>query len=624
MSGIVGMYEREGAPVARELLQALTRSIAYCGPDDRECWVGSSVGFGHTMLRATGESQNEKQPACLDGQFWITADARIDCRIELIAEMARANSVAPSEELWRTASDSDLILRAYATWGEDCVQQLRGDFAFAIWDSRKKILFCARDHFGVKPFYYSELGELFIFSNVLDCLRQHPDISAELHDAAIGDFLLFGVNCDEATTMFREIKRLPAAHCMAVSAEGLRIRRYWSAPTEGRIRYSRAEDFVEHFQILLQEAVTDRLRTDHVGILLSGGLDSATVATTARELSRTAGGAKDLRAYTIVYRSLIADEEGEYAGAIAEFLKIPIQFIPMDKLKPFEGWSDSDLHWPEPVDDPFFAGLFQQFGAVAKHCRVALSGEGADNLMHFQMWPYFKNMIHNREWSTLLSQTPAYLAMRPSVMPGLKRRAAGLFGKDPTAPIFPKWLAPDFARRLHLADRARQWSELPASQPHPISPKAHASLSLPHWAAMFEREHAGVTRSAVEVRHPFIDLRIVNFLLALPPFPFFFEKNLLREATAGRLPESVRMRRKTPLAGDPLSKHVEQSSMKWLDEVNLSADMDSYIDRRSMHSFQNETNAEQLQSDIRPLCLNFWLQSVRKVRYNLRAEVRNA
>ena len=620
MSGIVGAYERGGGAVDRALLQALTYSISYCGPDARDTWVNGVIGFGHTMLRTTRESENERQPASLDGQFWITADARIDCRDELIAEITRASDGASA----RVNSDSELILRAYMAWGEECVQHLRGDFAFAIWDAGKKLLFCARDHFGVKPFYYAESGELFLFSNVLDCLRQHPGVSADLNDAAIGDFLLFGLNCDEATTTFRDIRRLPASHSMTVSAEGLRIRRYWSAPTSGRIRYKRAEDFVEHFQILLQAAVDDRLRTDRVGILLSGGLDSATVATTARDLSRSRSGAQDLRAYTVVYNSLIPDEEGTYAHAIAEFLKIPIRLIAMDALQPFERWNDLELKWPEPVDDPFFAGLFDQFRAMATDCRVALSGEGSDNLMHFQMWPYVKDMLRNREWAALMTSVPQYLSVRSSLLPGLRRRAAGLVGKDPTAAIYPKWLAPDFVRRLNLEDRAREWSELTKEQPHPVLPKAHASLSIPHWATMFEQEHPGFTHSAVEVRHPFIDLRIVNFLLAMPPFPFFFQKNLLRDATAGRIPESVRLRRKTPLQGDPLTKHMQRAGTKWLNEVDWLADMDSYTDRKSIQPFLNETNAEQLHSSIRPLCLNFWLQSMRKVRYNLRAEVRNA
>jgi asparagine synthase (glutamine-hydrolysing) len=617
VSGIVGIYDRNGAPVDRGLLQALAHFLSQRGPDGRDTWSHGAIGLGHTTLRTTRESQIERQPASLDGQLWITADARIDCREELKKKLEQRGRGAAG----RTGTDSDLILRAYAAWGADCVQHLRGDFAFAIWDARKKLLFCARDHFGVKPFYYSDLAERFLFSNTLDCLRQHPDVSDELNDAAIGDFLLFGVNCDAATTTFRDIRRLPAAHAMTISSEGLRIQRYWSAPTEGRIRYKRATDYVEHFQILLQAAVADRTRVDRAGILLSGGLDSATIATTAREL---AGGTLDLRAYTVVYDSLMQDHDGEHARGVAEFLKIPLQCIPMDGLQPFERWNEPEMSSPEPVDDPFFAGLFDQFRAIAADCRVVLAGEGPDNLMHFQMWPFTRDLVRNQEWGSLLRETSRYLWLRPSIIPGLKRRVQGLFGKDPTAPVYPRWLVADFERRLNLKDRAREWSELPAARPHPVLPKAHASLSLPHWSAMFERENPGVTRCPVEVRHPFLDLRVVNFLLALPPFPLFFEKQLLREVVAGRLPENVRTRRKTPLASGPLLTHLRQTQPGWMGKMAWDAQMDSYVNRTTHAAFQNETNSEHAHSDVRPLCLNFWLQSARKVRYNLRAEVRNA
>jgi asparagine synthase (glutamine-hydrolysing) len=620
LSGIVGIYDRSGAPVDRALLQALAHFLSYRGPDARDTWSNGAIGLGHTLLRTTRESLNERQPANLDGQLWITADARIDCREELEKKLAVEGNGAAG----RAATDSDLILLAYQAWGAECVQHLRGDFAFAIWDARKKLLFCARDHFGVKPFYYSELGELFLFSNTLDCLRQHPEVSDELNDAAIGDFLLFGLNCDAATTSFRDIRRLPAAHAMTISCEGLRMQRYWSAPTEGRIRYNRAEDYIEHFQILLQAAVADRIRVDRAGILLSGGLDSATIATTARELAGSAGATLDLRAYTVVYESLIPDRDGEHAREVAAFLKIPLQCIPMDDLKPFERWDEPEMMSPEPVDDPFRFGLFDQFRTIAADCRVVLSGEGADNLMHFEMWPFARDLMRNRQWSSLFKESARYLWLRPSVVPGLKRRAQGLVGKDPTAPVYPRWLVPEFSRRLNLQERAREWSELPTSRPHPILPKAHASLSLPHWSAMFEQENPGVTRCPVEVRHPFLDLRVVNFLLALPPFPLFFEKQILREAVAGRLPETVRMRPKTPLAGSPLVAHLRQSQERWVDAVEWEADMDCYVDKSALMAFQNETPSDEAHAAVRPLCLNFWLQSARKVRYNLRAEVRNA
>jgi asparagine synthase (glutamine-hydrolysing) len=613
------MFGRAGAPIDRGLLQALAQFLSFRGPDARETWSSGSVGFGHTMLRTTRESIHERQPGSLDGQFWITADARIDFRPELQERLENAG-----RKLERPATDSGFILQAYAVWGEECVHYLRGDFAFAIWDARRKTLFCARDHFGIKPFYYAELGDLFLFSNTLDCLRLHPEVSGELNDAAVGDFLLFGLNCDVATTIFRGIRRLPPAHCLSVSAEGLQLRRYWTAPTNGSIRYRHPDDYVEHFQILFQSAVADRLRVDRAGILLSGGLDSGAVATTAREIANSSLGAADLRAYTVVYESLIPDQDGPHAAQVADFLHIPIRYLAVDGLRAFERWDDPELSWPEPVDDPLFAGLFDQFRMIAADCRVALSGEGGDNLMHFEMWPYAKQMLRKSDYRHLLTQLPLYLRQRSSPWPGIRRRFKGIFGKDYTAPIFPAWLDPEFARRLNLEARWKEWSELPTGRPHPLLPKAHASLSLPHWADMFEHENPGVSRCAVEVRYPFLDLRIVDFLLALPPFPWFFEKKLLREAMIGRLPESARVRPKTPLAGDPLTQKLRSPEAEWLDQVQWNEDMGRYVNHSAISPLRAEKGLEQTRSDVRPLCLNFWLQSARRVRYNLRAEVCNA
>ena len=621
MSGIVGMYDRSGAPVDQTLLQALAYFLSYRGPDARDTWSDGPVGLGHTMLRTSHESQIERQPASLGGRFWIAADARIDCREELKGKLAGLETGKPSVP----ATDSDLILRSYSVWGADCVQHLRGDFAFAIWDAQRKLLFCARDHFGIKPFYYSELGELFLFSNTLDCVRQHPEVSSELNDAAIGDFLLFGLNCDVGTTTFRDIRRLPPAHSMTVSSEGLRIHRYWSAPTEGRIRYQRTEDYVEHFQILLQAAVSDRMAPDRTGILLSGGLDSGTVAATARELATTPGRSPDLRAYTVVYEFLFHDEEGVYAQETAEFLKIPIRFIPLDHVQPFERWDHPCLSVPEPSDDPCFAALFDQFQAISADCRVVLSGEGNDSLMHFQMWPYVKDMVRNREWQSLLAETSRYAWLRSSSLPAVWRRAKKLLSKDRTTPECPRWLAPDFARRLNLPERMKEWNQPPPGSPsHPVLPGAYASLSPSYWCRIFELENAGVTHCPVEVRHPFFDLRIVNYLLALPPFPLFFEKKLLREAVAGRLPERIRTRRKSPLAADPLVAHFRQRQAPWMDQLAGTEEIESYVDKSVLALFGNDTLSSRLETDVRALCLNFWLQSARRVRYNLRAEVRNA
>lgn len=619
MSGIVGIYHRDGAPAERALLQALAHFLAYRGPDSRDVWTSGPVGFGHALLRTTRESLTEQQPASLDGRLWITADARIDGRGELAAELKDAG-----RQVRHLAPDSELILYAYAAWGEECVEHLMGDFAFGIWDARQKTLFCARDHFGIKPFYYADTENFFLFSNTLNCVRVHPDVPDELNDAAIADFLMFGLNCDNSTTTFRSIRRLPPGHCLTLSAEGLRLRRYWSAPTDGSIRYRRADDYIEHFQILFQSAVADRLRTDCAGVLLSGGLDSSSVATTAHELSTRSAGVPQLRAYTITYESLIPDSDGLHAREVANFLHIPIQCLAMDHLRPFERWSDPEIAWPEPVDDPCFAGIFDQFRMIAADCRVALSGEGSDNLMHFEMWPYVKDLGRRRNWSQLFAEVPRYLLVRRSPWAGVRRRVRGVFGNGAAMPAFPSWISPVLTRSLGLETRWKEWSSLQAASPsHPILPDAHASLALPQWTQLFEHESPGVTRCPVEVRHPFMDLRIVNFLLALPPFPWFFEKALLREAMVGRLPESVRLRQKTPVQGDPLLEMLHRDETGWTNEWRPEEDLDRYVDLASLPAPARERNSEKLAMQVRPLCLNFWLQSARRVRYNLRAEARH-
>jgi asparagine synthase (glutamine-hydrolysing) len=619
LSGIVGILHRNGAPADRALLQKLVGFLSYRGPDAHAIWSEGSVGLGHAMLRTTYESLNELQPANLDERFWITADARLDCRAELLAELQRSG-----RQIRSSAADSDLILHAYAVWGTPCVDHLRGDFSFAIWDARNKQLFCARDHFGIKPFYYAQLGDFFLFSNTLNCVRLHPEVSGELNDTAIGDFLLFGLNYDNATTTFRHIQRLRPAHWLTFSASGLKIKRYWAPPIDGRIRYPRDGDYVEHFQALLEAAVADRLRTDRVGILLSGGLDSASVAAVAKEVSTKSAQVTELRGYTSVYESLIPDRDGHYAREVGEFLGFPVKFLPMDQLQLFDGWDNPESSLPEPVDNPLFSGFFESCRIISADCRVLLSGEGSDNLMHFQMWPYVSDLRRRGEWRRLLTEIANYTWVRPFPWRGIRARLLRLIGKEPGQSGFPHWLVADFTKRAKLQERWKEWGEHPKLRfEHPIHPKAHASLSLPQWTQMFEQENAGLTPYPLEVRYPFMDLRIVNYLLALPPFPWFFEKMLLREAMAGRIPESVRVRPKTPLDGDPVSAQLQRAGTERLNQLPWSKNLDRVIQRSALVPPHGKMNPEQISINLRPYCLNIWLQSARRVRYNMHVEASN-
>ena len=248
MSSIVGIVHFDGAPVDRLLLGRMTGFMTFRGPDAQEVRLDGNAGFGHTLLKTTDESEHESQPFTLDGRIWVVADARVDARNDLIAEL-KAN--AKNENLSPETTDVELILRAYLTWDEDCVKHLIGDFAFAIWDGGKQSLFCGRDHLGVKPLFYAQLGQTLIFSNTLDCIRQHPSVSHRLNDLAIADFLLFDLNQDLATTSFADIQRIPPAHAAKWSVEGMQLRRYWTLPIEEPVYFRKPDDFVDRFKELL-------------------------------------------------------------------------------------------------------------------------------------------------------------------------------------------------------------------------------------------------------------------------------------------------------------------------------------------------------------------------------------
>ena len=150
MSGFVGIVNLDNKPIDDRLLGRMTGFMAFRGPDRQRTWHNGSVGFGHALAITTNESERECQPLTLDRQIWIVADARIDARADLLAQLAEKGEAAPGD-----TTDVELVLRAYRAWGRACVDHLLGDFAFAIWDAPRRELFCARDHLGVKSFFYA-------------------------------------------------------------------------------------------------------------------------------------------------------------------------------------------------------------------------------------------------------------------------------------------------------------------------------------------------------------------------------------------------------------------------------------------------------------------------------------
>jgi asparagine synthase (glutamine-hydrolysing) len=620
MSGIAGIAHSDGRQVDLALLREMTRWLAFRGPNGQRVWADGSVGFGHAALQTAHHARWERQPASLREQIWIVSDARLDAREELADALhSRSRNISSA------TPDSQILLHAYAAWGEACVDHILGDFAFAIWDGQKKKLFCACDPLGIKTLFYAALPGAFLFSNTLDCVRLHPEVSDRLNDAAIADFLLFGLDCGEASTSFAEIHRLPAAHTLVWSRAGLELRNYWQPPVDGCIRYKRRQEYIEHFRDLLERAVHDRLTPDRAGILLSGGLDSSSLAAVASELREKHLPALELHAFTTILHRFGKDLDAPAARTVAAALRIPFHTWPLDDADPFAAWDE--VRWPEPVEDPFAAGIFALYRNVAEHAPVLLSGEGADNLMEFEMAPHVRTLWRERRIGRIAADIFGHAIQRfraPDGLRGPLRRFGRFFSPVEMQQPFPAWIDQDLAENLNLKKR---WENPPVGKPprvHPLHPKAYASLFLPQWRFMFAHENPGVTHQPVEVRYPFLDLRLLNFLLAIPAMPWFFRKQLLRDAMRNRLPETIRLRPKTPLQIDPVQSAFEQGAFRGAPIEQPEDELSRYVNLRELSISSPTEDLEQILRRLRPISLNFWLRLRKKNGYKMCVETEYA
>lgn len=608
MSGICGIVNLDGAPIDRPLLEEMTAFMAFRGPDAQDVWTNAGVGFGHTLLRTTFESERERQPFSLDGKVWITADARIDGRDELRNKIA-----ATGRARIEGGTDVELILHAYHAWGEDCLQRLIGDFAFAIWDGPQKRLFCARDHFGVKPFFYARIGPCLIFSNTLDCVRRHPAVSTTLNDLAIADFLLFDMNQDPGGTTFADIQRLPPAQYLIYSTGGLKLNRYWTLPANGGVQYRAAGEYVEHFKDLLEIAVGDRLRCDRIGIEMSGGLDSSAIAATALTLLSGRSGSFELNAHSIVYDRLIPDEERHYSGLVAAKLGIPIHYCIADKYKLYERGGLPETHFPEPLHDPLAAMSIDSFRQSAENGRVFLTGWDGDALLNESPKPYFRALLKDRKFARLFGGAVRYLVSQRRLVPLSVRtwlNGPGA-GNERHVPAYPVWINPDLEKRLDLPSRWQQIHAKTAAS-HPIRPYAHQIFTyISAMSSFFDDYDAGSTRLPLEYRHPLMDLRLLDYCLALPPLPWCVKKEILRAAMRGVLPELVRLRPKTPRAGWPHLELLRQTDAQWVDQFVAAPETARYVDRGRIPRVWRETDPDTAWLNLRPLSLDFWIQGLR-------------
>lgn len=604
MSGFIALLNGDGSPCDVAGLRHLADYLAFRGPDAQQLWAEGPVGLAHAVLRTTRESEGERQPLTVDGRVWIVADGRVDGRKELISALLR--EAGSDQSISAGVPDVELILRAYLVWGESCLERLLGDFAFVIWDAERQQLFAARDHFGVKPMFYATVNNLLLISNTLDCLRKYPAISNRLDDVAIADFLLFDLIEEPGATAFAEIRRVPPAHLLTSAAGKVSIRRYWQLSVSEPLRYRRKSDYIERFCELLDLAVADRLRSESAGVLMSGGLDSTTVAASAKRVLIQRGNSNGLRAYTEVLDQLIPHEERRYATLAAKFLQVPIEFHVSDDARIFQL---AERHVPEPEHMAWPDKTASQLRQISARNRVVLTGFGADPTLSSLLSVHFRSLLEKGQLGRAIADAVHYLSAEGRFSRlYLRVRLRHWFPSKTDRPWWPEWLNPDLDKRLMLRDR---WAErtrdvLPVGAVRPIAQKQMAAAL---WPRLFEGFDSGTTRVPVEVSYPFFDLRLVNFLLALSAVPWCADKELLRLAARGVLPDQVRLRRKSPLHADPVITLLQRPDSAWVDRFEPTAELERYVIRRRVPAVFKKTDSWGAWINLRPLSLNFWLRS---------------
>ena len=553
MSGIAGVFFRDGHPLNRLVVADMLEVMAYRGPDGSEIWCEGSVGMGNLNLHTTPESLHGKfTNSNKTGRFVIAADARIDNRAEVMCLLAM------QIQLGHVTTDSEILLQAYETWGDHSGEKLAGDFAYCIWDRIENRLFCSRDPFGVRPFYYYLNDDIFAFASEIRPLLKVNGIPRKLNEIMVADHLV-GLQDDQTITFYRDILRLPPGHCMTISPHTVATRRYWSLDPSRELRLDSDNEYAEAFRELFFKAVKYRLRSSHpVATTLSGGLDSSGVTCVARNLLAVSG-IRPLTTLSLIYDNVRECDEREFIKYILAQGGLRPMYFQADEATPLPYLNlTGPFYHDDPLDAPnsFAASLMPVLSGQG--IRVVLDGFDGDNTVSHgyarlaELTATMRFITLVREARAICSREQRSLgdllwrkAFRP-LTPAFVRRTwrwLGGYGNRP----WPKdsLISQAFANRMGLAQRYR---ELQAFYLKPVAKAREDHCRRLLWGGLthaLESTNKLAARNSIEVRHPFFDLRLVEFCVAIPhrqKISNGWTRLVMRRAMDGILPEEIQWR----------------------------------------------------------------------------------
>ena len=586
MCGIAGLYDRQGrADLGR--LQAMARLLRHRGPDDEglvlidpvggqsfthggadtpanvfrsglpwapglsrgpQATARYGVGLAHRRLAIVDLEPTGHQPMCASGERqWIVYNGEIYNHVELRAELEQAG------QHFTGRSDTEVILAAYRAWGERCVERFNGMFAFALWDADRRHLFCARDRFGVKPFYYQFDGHAFAFASEARALVLTQPFRIQPHLPAVRDLLALDWVDHETHTFFEGLHQLPGGHFLTVGEDGFRSERWWSLDPDRRANGS-PEELAREFGELFTDAVRLRLRADvEVGSCLSGGLDSSAVLTTAAKLAD-----KPLHAFTCAYDEGPAFDERVYVKAVTEASGAHSHVVVPDGS---DLWSVFDTLADQQGEPTAGPGVYSQWQvmklAAGKHglaggqlhMKVLLDGQGGDETLagYFRYLPSrLRDLATAGDWpgfralfgpvSDRLGLATTLLHTFEPWLPGaLVAELRGRFGqgKDRVLSSRLRKVASQ-APRPAGSTRSSLWEQLAFD------------TTVRQLPSLLRYEDRSSMAFGIETRLPFLDYRLVELAFSLPDpqrLDGTTTKAIARRALGDRVPKSVLERR---------------------------------------------------------------------------------
>jgi len=615
MSAVVGLYCLDGRAADRVYLDRMVESVAHRGPDAAGVWRDGPIGLGHRMLWTTPESLDEQLPLMNAlGNVIVTADARIDNRDELVAalgvERGRLGEI----------SDGELILRAYERWGEDSPKRLLGDFAFAVWDARRRTLFCARDHCGVKPFYYYQSEKTFLFASEVKALLGTGEVPRRLNQVRVADYLA-GIFDDQASTFYRGVFRLPAGHSMTVCRDEARVRPYCRLDPSREIRLGSDEDYADAFRERFNEAVRCRLRSVfQVGSLLSGGLDSSSIVSTARRMLGQAGD-RQLHTFSAVFPGLPEVDlkqidERRFVDAVLAMGDLTPHYVRADRLSPLHDLDRVFWHEDEACLTPNLYMHWALYGAAHRQdVRVLLDGIDGDTTVSHGL-EYLGELARGGKVAALGREVMA-LSRRHKQAP---RRILWQFGLSPLVPAPAKriwrtvrrghprpWglntvINPAFARRVGLAERAEAVQgkrETPARSARENHWRELNSPLLPYALEVADKAAAAFS---LEPRYPFFDRRLIEFCLALPAEQKLrqgWTRFVMRRAMAAVLPDDVCWRTGKANLSPNFKRRLLDHDRDLLDDVIMHDPqiIEEYVDVSALREVYGRYASEPMSDD---------------------------